>query len=606
VNFSKKDQPYIFLETLRFDKENQHSFLFSDFVDQITFSYGDNLDRFFRKIENYLDKGYWLSGYFAYEFGYLLEPSLTCLSKKNKQPLVWLAVSKKPKVISKNHKLEKLFAKGDNSYQIKNLRPNISHSRYLEQIKKIKSYLERGLSYQVNYTFKVKFDFLGDPFSCYLGLRRSQPSSYAALINTGEETIISLSPELFFRINGREIIARPMKGTIKRGLTIEEDRRLMKELSANLKTKAENIMIVDLLRNDLGRISETVWVPKLFAVEQYRTLHQMTSTVRAKHKKSLRIKDLFSALFPCGSVTGAPKIKTMQIINQLEKEPRGIYTGAIGYISPKRDACFNVAIRTLSLKDNKGQMGIGGGIVYDSLDSSEYEEALLKAKFFIEGFPEFKLIESFLLTEGQYRFLDQHLMRVRRSSRYFSIALDSAKVRAALKKVASETKGKFKVRLLVDLEGKFEIEKQPLEETTGPVKLKIASKRIDPNNRFLYHKTTKRSFYDQERGQARQEGFFEVIFLNIYGELTEGSITNLFIERKGKLYTPDLKCGLLPGILRKQLIKQGKVEEKVLYLKDILEADQVYIGNSLRGLIKANLAPSGRLCSRSAFGYDII
>ena len=608
MNFSRKDQPYVFLETLRFDKENRNSFLFSDFVDKLVFSQGDDLDQFFGKVESYLDKGYWLSGYFSYEFGYCLEPVLLPLLSvsQSNQPLAWLGVCKKPKAISKNQRPSEFFAKVDDDYRIENLRPNVNHSHYLGQIKKIKSYLEGGLSYQVNYTFKVKFDFRGDPFSCYFGLRRSQPSSYASLINTGETKIISLSPELFFRIKGKQITARPMKGTIKRGITIEEDQRLKRELESSEKTKAENIMIVDLLRNDLGRISEQVWVSKLFEVEKYRTLYQMTSTIRGKLKNNLKLKELFFSLFPCGSVTGAPKIKTMQIIHELEKEPRGIYTGAIGYISPKRDACFNVAIRTISLQGNKGEMGIGGGIVYDSLDSAEYEEALLKAKFFVEGFPELKLIETFLLVDEEYSFLEQHLKRIKKSSEYFLIALDIRAIRAALKKLAARSRGKFKVRLLVNLEGESKLQKQPLGELPGLARVKISSKKIDPNNNFLYHKTTKRTLYNQEKANANQQGFFEVLFLNIYGELTEGSITNLFILKKGKLYTPHLKCGLLPGILRGQLLKEGKVEEITLYPKDILEAEKLYVGNSLRGLIEVKVFPSGRLRTGLAPRCDIM
>ncbi|MBU2473206.1 MAG: aminodeoxychorismate synthase component I [Candidatus Omnitrophica bacterium] len=585
MNFFKPSQPYVFLETLRFDQENRSSFLFYDFVDQLKFYPGDNPEKFFKKAEAYLDKGFWLSGYFSYEFGYCLEPALRKLVKKNRQPLAWLGVSKKPKNISKRGRLAEFFTGPAGNYQILNLRPNISRSDYLEQIKKIKSYLEQGFGYQVNFTFKVKFDFSGSPLACYLNLRRSQPSSYAALINTGQSQVISLSPELFFRINGRQIIARPMKGTIKRGLTIAEDERLKQELKLSPKTKAENIMIVDLLRNDLGRIAKKISVSKLFEVEPYRTLHQMTSTINGRLKNNLRLKELFSSLFPSGSVTGAPKIKTMQIIDQLEKEPRGIYTGAIGYISPKRESCFNVAIRTLSFKDGHGEMGVGGGIVYDSLGSAEYQEALLKAKFFVEGFPELKLIETLLLANGRYSFLNQHLERIKRSSGYFSIPLDIAKIKAALNKAALSKKGKFKVRLLLDLEGKVEVEVKPLEEISGRPRVMIASQRIDPGNRFLYHKTTQRSRYDLERKKALKQGFFEVIFLNTRGELTEGSISNIFILKGKTLYTPPLACGLLPGVLREHLLKSGKAKEKILYRQDLLTADKVYIGNSLRGLM---------------------
>jgi len=586
--------PYVFLETLRFDRENKTSFLFGNFIDLVTFRSGDDLDKFFRKIEGYLNKGYWLSGYFSYEFGYCLEPRLQPLLAKGKQPLVWLGVSKAPKTIlnKRNNFLRQSQKEAlalNRGHRINNLHPNISHSHYLKQIERIKDYLSQGLTYQVNFTFKVKFDFEGDYLDCYLNLRRSQPSSYAALINTDQTKIISLSPELFFRINGKKIVARPMKGTSKRGVTLKQDQQLREELLSSIKTRAENIMIVDLLRNDLGRISQSVSVPNLFEIEKYRTLYQMTSIIKARLKNNLKLKDLFSSLFPCGSVTGAPKIKTMQIISGLEKEPRGVYTGAIGYISPKRDACFNVAIRTISLKNKEGEMGIGGGVVYDSIDRSEYEEALLKAKFFVEGFPQIKLIETLLLVGGRYPLLDLHLKRLKASSEYFLVSVDISRVKKALLRLAGKLRGKFKVRLLVDLAGEFKLEEQILEEVREPVKATISSQRMDPNNSFLYHKTTKRKLYDQERKKANLEGFFEVVFLNIYGELTEGSITNIFVSKKGKLYTPPLKCGLLPGVLREDLLKKRKAREKVLYEKDVFEADKVYLGNSLRGLLEAEI-----------------
>jgi para-aminobenzoate synthetase/4-amino-4-deoxychorismate lyase len=349
-------------------------------------------------------------------------------------------------------------------------------------------------------------------------------------------------------------------------------------------------MIVDLLRNDLGRIAKKVWVPKLFAVEQYRTLNQMTSTISATLKENIKIKDIFTALFPCGSVTGAPKIKTMQIIKTLEKEPRGIYTGAIGYISPKKGACFNVAIRTVALSGKKGEMGIGGGIVYDSIEKCEYREALLKAKFLIEKFPSFSLIESILWDNG-YFLLGLHLRRLRKSADYFSVPLDLKKLKNDLRILGKSLNGeKFKIMVLVNLEGQIYIKKEELNQVKLPVKVKISTQRINPRNVFLYHKTTQRDLYEKERLKAQQEGFFEVIFLNTNEELTEGSISNVFLKKDKFLYTPPVKCGLLPGVLREKLLKGGKAKEKTVTLNDLLAADKIYIGNSVRGLLYAQIS----------------
>lgn len=586
--------PYVFLETLVFDKENKTSFLFSDFVDVLVFNHGDDPGLFFKKAESYLKKGFWLSGYFSYEFGYFLEPALYHLREYNKEPLAWLGVCKKPEVI--NHKEKRFFSKDNNSLSInyywkgQNRKSDLNQPEYSRQIRKIKQYLEQGFSYQVNFTFKIKFDFEGKALDLYLDLRRSQPTSYAALISTGQSHIISLSPELFFKIEEGKIVSRPMKGTMSRGLTLRQDKKAKEFLRKSKKIKAENLMIVDLLRNDLGRIAEKVWVPNLFKIEKYRTLYQMTSTIEAKLKQNLKLKELFSSLFPCGSVTGAPKIKTMEIIKDLEKEPRGVYTGAIGYISPSQEACFNVAIRTIHIKDGKGELGVGGGIVYDSKDESEYSEALLKAKFFMEGVSKINLMETILWSKKYgYFLLELHLKRLKKSCKYFAIPLDIKAVRRKLEEIVNFEKGRLKIRVLVNGAGNIHIERKVLEEVGSLVKVKISSRRVDPSNRFLYHKTDQRVLYNQERKKANSEGFFEVIFLNIQGEVTEGTISNLFILKHKQLYTPALECGLLAGTLREHLLNKGRVKEKVLYLQDILEADKVYIGNSVRGLIEAKI-----------------
>ena len=582
-------KPFVFLETANFDKENKNSFLFQDFEDVLVFKSGDDLDIFFAKAESYLKNGFWLCGYFAYEFGYFLEPALANLRQNYSFPLAWLGVCKKPRYI--NHKIYEPQAGNKPGYCLKNITPNLSLKKYSLQIAKIKNYLKQGLTYQVNFTFKVKFDFCGKISDFYSALKKSQPTAYTALINTGKESILCLSPELFFRIKNDKIIVRPMKGTAPRGLFSQDDEKNRLWLNKDPKIKAENLMIVDLLRNDLGRISKKVWTPKLFSVEKYRTLYQMTSTVEAKLKKRNTVKEIFSALFPSGSVTGAPKIKTMQLIKNLEKEPRGIYTGAIGYISPKRQMCFSVAIRTVSIAGNKGQMGIGGGIVFDSHTKSEYAEALLKSKFLTQKFPKFSLIESMLWQKNRgYFLLEEHLRRLKKSGNYFSMPVNVNKIRQAVKKLEKKLIGeKFKIRILLSADGQIELEKEPIEEVLEPVKLKLSSRRVNPQDIFLYHKTTQRKLYNEELEKAREKGFFEVIFLNIYKEITEGSISNIFVEKGGMLYTPPLKCGLLPGILRGKLIKEGRVKERIIKVKDLLRADNMYIGNCVRGLLCAKI-----------------
>ena len=581
--------PYVFLDTMDKAQEEKSSFLFSNFKDVVIFKAGDDLELFFKKLENYSKKGYWLAGYFSYEFGYFLEPAYRLLRVGLKGPLAWVGVCRKPIITNKNKSTNQQssnFSLGEPAYKIENIKPNISQTEYNQKIKKIKQYLKQGITYQVNFTFKEKFFFKGNAVSLYSDLRKAQPTSYSALINTKQEQILSLSPELFFKTDKNEIIARPMKGTTKRGETKEKDCKSRSELKNSKKIKAENLMIVDLLRNDLGRISELVRTPKLFDIEKHPTLYQMTSTIEGKLKRNIRLKEMFSSLFPCGSVTGAPKIKTIEIIKELEKEPRGIYTGAIGYISPKKKSCFNVAIRTVWIKRNKGELGIGGGIVYDSKAKDEYEEALLKGKFFRDGLEKTGLIESILWDKSKgYFLLGLHLKRLRKSAQYFSYPYREKEIKDKLRQIIKNKKRDVKVRLVLFFDGRINVKAETLKKIKSPVKIRISEKRIDSKNRFLYHKTTNRTFYDQERSKGLAKGYFETIFLNQKGQLTEGAISNIFILKNKKLYTPLVKSGLLPGVLRESLISKEKAKEKVLYLKDLETAEEIYIGNSVRKLL---------------------
>ncbi len=591
--------PGIFLETAYFDRESKRSFLFSSPKSILVYNLGKDLNIFFKELDYWLSLGFWVCGYFSYEFGYLFESSLKSLitSKEIKTPLVWLGVFKKPLIIEHKHlkKSKSLFNVNiENSFRLTKPHLNMKISEYKKAIEKIKSYLRRGQTYQVNFTLKYKAKFWGDILKFYLHLRRNQPTPYASFINDGRRYILSFSPELFFRKKEEKILVRPMKGTFRRGRYLEEDEENAQVLRDDLKNRAENLMIVDLLRNDLGKISRpgSVRVKSLFDIEKHLSLFQMTSTIEARLKRKSTPQEIVKALFPSGSVTGAPKIRTMQIIKSLEKEPRDIYTGAIGFISPyNKEACFNVAIRTLIVRENDLEMGLGGGIVYDSKPQKEYQECLLKANFLSKRRITFSLIESILYSQGRFWLLSYHLRRLKDSCQYFDISLDLGYLRKKLLSLSQRLsqKKKYKIRVLVDTQGSFRISCSPLKEVKTEVLVKLSSKKTDPSDIFLYHKTTQRAFYEEERKKALSEGFFEVIFTNKRGELTEGSISNIFVVNKNKIYTPSLSSGLLPGVLREHLLKTKKVQEKVLYLKDIFEAKEVFIGNSLRGLLKAKI-----------------
>jgi para-aminobenzoate synthetase/4-amino-4-deoxychorismate lyase len=390
-----------------------------------------------------------------------------------------------------------------------------------------------------------------------------------------------------------------MKGTFKRGKDIKEDQKNILKLKSSLKDRSENLMIVDLLRNDFGRISEagSVKTQELFKVEKYETLLQMISIIKAKLKKDISLNQLLKSVFPCGSVTGAPKIRAMQIIRDLEKEPRGIYTGSIGYLTPNKNAVFNVAIRTLVLDaaKKKAEMGIGSGIVYDSEAENEFQECLLKADFTKKTFSGFKLIETLLVKKNKKVYLlGYHLKRLNNSLKYFDFCYNEGVIKDKLQRYLKKLDNSkiYKLRLLHSKNGSLIIRHSPLEKNPAKnLKVAISKKRVNSSEVFLYHKTTNRALYDAEYKKAVNKGLAEIIFLNEYDQVTEGAISNIIIKKKNYYYTPPISCGLLNGVYRQYLINKNNffLEEKIIYKKDLLKADKVFICNSLRGLREVKL-----------------
>jgi para-aminobenzoate synthetase/4-amino-4-deoxychorismate lyase len=388
-----------------------------------------------------------------------------------------------------------------------------------------------------------------------------------------------------------------MKGTAPRAGTLEADALARKQLAEDVKQRAENLMIVDLMRNDIGRIAEigSVDVTDLFTVETYKTLHQMTSGIRATLKEGVGTAELLRGIFPPGSVIGAPKIRAMELIRQLETEPRGVYCGAIGYISPECRALFNVAIRTAVIFRNAdGEMGIGSGVVFDSQGPKEYAECLLKMKFLTDPVKRFELIETMLFDPqgGGYVLLDRHIDRLETSARYFAFVYDELAVRRALSEVTLDKAARLRVRLLLSESGEVTVTATPLPpaDPNAVMRFAVSATRLDSSDLFLFHKTTRRELYDREwQEYSERLGTDEVIYLNERGELAEGSRTTIFIERDGRLLTPPLSSGLLPGTLRAELLAEGKASEAVLAPADLQSADAIFLGNSVRGLVPARL-----------------
>jgi para-aminobenzoate synthetase/4-amino-4-deoxychorismate lyase len=584
-------QPFVLLETDRRDVDNDRSFSFERPVRVLRLDAGGDVGEFFAELDRALADGLWAAGYFAYELGYLFEPRLTPLLERKRPagPLAWLGLFESPAPAGGRESP----VMGDDACRISNLSLNVTRDEYLGAIRRIKSWIADGETYQVNFTMKHRFRLEGAPEALYADLRRRQSVSYSACIFDGERTVISLSPELFFERDGETIRVKPMKGTVGRGADEREDDELAAWLAADAKNRAENVMIVDMVRNDLGRVAPPggVKVPKLFEVERYETLHQMTSTVVARVPRETPWFDVMRTLFPCASVTGAPKIRTMELIADLEKEPRGVYTGAIGYIAPDGRACFNVAIRTIVAHgDGDCELGIGSGVIFDSDALAEYEECLLKGKF-LTGIPDgFELVETMRLEDGEIYLLERHLKRLESSAAHFGFQYDGDRVAAALDETTrSRCRGAYKIRLLVAANGRCDVSVSPLGPPPTSFRVKLSGEAVDPGDEFRYHKTTHRPMYVRERNAAVAEGCDEVLFLNTRNEVCEGSISNVFVETGGEMFTPPVSCGLLPGTLREELIALGTCRERILNLSDLQNADLIYVGNSVSGLVTAKL-----------------
>jgi para-aminobenzoate synthetase / 4-amino-4-deoxychorismate lyase len=535
-----------------------------------------------RAVDRAVGARFYAAGYVSYEAAPAFDPALK--AHESKMPLLWFGVFREP--------IQVAPACSEDGFHLSDWQPTIKRHVYDGHIAAVREAIRRGDTYQVNYTMRLRTRFEGDDFAFYDRLRRAQGASYCAYLNLGRYRILSASPELFFRWHSGQIITRPMKGTVRRGRWNEEDRALSAWLAASEKNRAENVMIVDLLRNDLGRIAEigSVHVPRLFEIERYRTVFQMTSTISAKVSPDVTLEEVFVALFPSGSITGAPKVSTMELIASLEDSPRKVYCGSVGFVAPG-EAVFNVAIRTVLLDSQTGvaEYGVGGGITWDSTAEDEYAEALIKAALLTEEWPRFDLLETLRLEDGAYGLLDRHLERLAASADYFDIPVSVQKVRAALEEHARTfSSGVRRARLLVSPEGAVRVESDPLPlPSQASLPVALASESISRANRFLYHKTTNRSFYDAHRAAYPQA--FDVLLWNEGGELTEFTIGNLVVEMDGCRWTPPRESGLLAGTFRAHLLHRGELQERVLTRSDLARASRLWLINSVRGWVPVHL-----------------
>jgi len=555
------------------------SYLFCDLQKEVVVFDPSEVKNALRVIDEAVAQGFHAAGFLSYEAASGLDANLAT-QKANGLPLLWFGIfARREPWDNKAH--------ADATYRLSEWKPSVTRPMYDEMMGKIRNYIVAGDTYQVNYTFRLRAEFKGDARRFYRHLCQNQRTNYAAYLDISPYQILSASPELFFKLKDGVLTTRPMKGTWPRGRWLAEDEKNKNRLQQSEKDRAENVMIVDMLRNDLGRVSKagSVSVPALWEVERYETVLQMTSTVTSQVDEDVSFSQLMTAMFPCGSVTGAPKVRTMEIIAEVEPDPRGIYTGCIGYVSPQGEACFNVAIRTVCINRETGiaEFGVGGGVTFDSSTDGEYDECLTKARVLTSGRSDFDLFETLRYDPtGGYFLLERHLDRLEASAIYFGFLFERTKVVECLldesKRFGKET---HRVRCVLERSGKVRVEAVPLPPANVSTwRVGFAKTPVSSQDVMLFHKTTARDVYANRL--AERPDCDEVILFNERGEITECSIGNIVVEKFGVYATPPVSCGLLAGTFRDELLETGKVKEQILTETHIKQADALFMINSVR------------------------
>lgn len=555
-----------------------------------------------QELEESLAKKLYAAGFISYEASPVFDNAIIT-KQLHSFPYIWFALFDTPPQKLNPEDLEQAPAITQPSFSFK---PELNQQDYTEAVEKIKKYIYEGDIYQANFTFRCNGPKLEDPASFFLSILSNHPVPYSAYVNMGETKILSISPELFCENHNSNLFSLPMKGTAARNKTYEADRKVASKLSKDIKNRAENVMIVDMVRNDFAHICQpnSIHVNPLFHVDTYQTVHQMVSGVHGKLDESNSLLNILQALFPAASITGAPKVRATEIINELEISPRKVYTGAIGCIYPNKDFCFNVPIRTLLCTSDKTELGIGSGIVADSDPYSEWQECITKKQFSYSNHPKFEILDTFLWTRQKgFSYPEAHLARAKQSQLYFGRPWQDTHIKTCIDKLEFNPEIQYaRVRLLINSKGNATTEIHPLPDTGWPakngLKVKVSNLQTNSNNTFLYHKTTNRAFYNEQFKLALSEGFDEVIFTNEKGEITEGSISNIFLLQDKQWYTPPVSCGLLAGIQRQQQFATLNAKEKILHLQDLQHTEKIILCNSVRGcaIIKElQLTPNKKL-----------
>jgi para-aminobenzoate synthetase / 4-amino-4-deoxychorismate lyase len=587
----KFDPPFVLLED-RLDRSSPVR-LYTQPVQVIRCDQAEKVQGALSEIEAALSDGLHAAGFLAYELGHALEPRLQLLLMgRRADPLLQVGLFAPPTLLTADE-ADAVFAGLPAPPPLVDLRPDHSREVHVTRVRRILDLISAGDIYQANLTFPMRFRYEGDPLSLYAALRCCQPTAYNAVVALGRDWALSVSPELFVRIEGELIESRPMKGTAPRGPDATTDAEALDALLADPKQRAENLMITDLIRNDLARISApgSVRVPRLFTPETYPTFYALTSTVTARLKPGVGLRERIAAIFPCGSIVGAPKVRAAEVLADLEDAARGVYTGAIGAFAPDGDATLSVAIRTAVLRsDGTGTYGVGGGVVADSDPDAEYDEALLKSYLLQNLAQDFQLIET-LRWSASIGFvrLGGHIGRLTESAVKLGFVFDRAAAAAELERQAlawgRAGVGDQRVRLLLHRNGVLHVAGSAAPQDDGGLALVGVSRlRLDAADPFLRHKTSRRAVYDAATAQAEASGWSEAVILNRSGAVADGARHTLFAKIDGLWLTPPLGAGALPGVLRAELLDVGHVAEHALYLPDLKAADRLLIGNSLRGL----------------------
>jgi len=578
--------PFVLLDDARPDGPR---FLYRDPIDIIEAVRPKDVVPALERLRAAVAKGKFAAGWLAYEAGHALEPRLAPLMcTSGALPLLWFGLFERTEQVDAAA-LSALLGDAAGAW-IGAPNPGIARADYAKAHARVQQLIAAGDIYQANLSFRADVTIRGSPLAAYARLRRNARAGWGGIVHDGRNWLLSFSPELFFKSDGAHVEARPMKGTAPRGADAAEDEALAEALAADPKQRAENLMIVDLIRNDLSRVAKagSVVTPTLFAVERYPTVQQMISSVEADLAPGRDAVDLIRALFPCGSVTGAPKVRAMEVIAEVEADARGPYTGAIGALAPDGGAAFNVAIRTLVMEEGRdgARIGLGSAVVADSTVDGEWQECLAKGAFLTMDQPRFDLFETmrFEPDEGIVR-LDEHIARLGASAKAFGFAFDRHEIRNEMHAATFRLTAPYRIKLMLGESGAVAIEVTPIPESPSePFAVKLVPLPVDAQDFRLRHKTSDRAFYAAARAKA---GSFEVIFERPDGLLTEGSFTTLFVPKNGTLVTPPLSLGLLPGIQRAMLLESGEAVEGELTAADL--DGEFYLANDLRGLMKAYL-----------------